>query len=353
MADYNQLKTAIAEVIRTNGNEEITGEVLQFILLEMVGTLGKDFQFAGVGTPSTEFAASDEKRAWILMAGTYENLGEPFVIAENQFAVLTYNGTFKVRPVTVGRLTDAELTEGSHNPVEGGAIYEEFGKVRAEFAEAMQTENRERIATDENLQQQINEIVSGDTGVALSASPVAVFADGADKTVEFTATSSPTAADITFKEKNAGGEGETVEGVNSHVFPVTVNSTSQETKTYQASFVVAGVSKGTKEASVKLVYPMFVGAGADYAGGLFEEQSARPTPAGTYNIETAQGDHLLFDVPEGMSISKVLLYDNPQFPTEVAVETVASSRTGLDGSAYTCFQSVSTFAAGTHAYKVS
>jgi hypothetical protein len=64
--DYNQLKTDIAEVIRTNGNEEITGEVLQYILLQMVSALGKNFQFAGVGTDQTVVGTPDENMAWIL-----------------------------------------------------------------------------------------------------------------------------------------------------------------------------------------------------------------------------------------------------------------------------------------------
>ena len=58
--NYEQLKTAIAEVIRTNGNEEITGEVLQYVLIEMVSSLGKDYQFAGIGTASTEVGEPDE-----------------------------------------------------------------------------------------------------------------------------------------------------------------------------------------------------------------------------------------------------------------------------------------------------
>jgi len=131
MADYNQLKTAIAEVIRTNGNEEITGEVLQYILLEMVSALGKDFQFAGVGTSSTEVGEADENLAWIIKAGHYENFGTPFDVAENEFAVVMYKGTFTVTKVPVGRLTDNTLTESGTNPVEGGVIYQEFEKLRA------------------------------------------------------------------------------------------------------------------------------------------------------------------------------------------------------------------------------
>lgn len=128
--NYQQLKDEIAEVIRTNGNEEITGEVLQYILIEMVSTLGKDYQFMGVGTPETEVGTPDDNQAWILGAGEYRNFGSPFVVAENQFAVAEYNGQFTVRLVTVGRPVDPAITPDSPNPVEGGAIAEEFAKLR-------------------------------------------------------------------------------------------------------------------------------------------------------------------------------------------------------------------------------
>lgn len=129
--DYNQLKTDIAEVIRTNGNEEITGEVLQYILLQMVSALGKNFQFAGVGTDQTVVGTPDENMAWILRSGRYQNFGTEFTVAENEFAVVTWNGSFSVAKVAVGRPVDDELMAGGVNPVEGGVIEAEFAQLRA------------------------------------------------------------------------------------------------------------------------------------------------------------------------------------------------------------------------------
>jgi hypothetical protein len=40
MADFSALKTAIQTYIKQNGNEEITGDILQEILLSIVTTLG-------------------------------------------------------------------------------------------------------------------------------------------------------------------------------------------------------------------------------------------------------------------------------------------------------------------------
>lgn len=129
--DYNQLKTDVAAVIRTNGNEEITGEVLQYILLQMITSLGNQFQFAGVGTSETEVGQPDENKAWIVGKGNYSNFGTTFTVAENEIGVVCYNGTFRVQKVAIGRPVDSEITPDGVNPVEGGAIAAEFAQLRA------------------------------------------------------------------------------------------------------------------------------------------------------------------------------------------------------------------------------
>lgn len=129
--DYNQLKTDIAAVIRTNGNEEITGEVLQYVLLMMVSALGKDFQFAGKATPGTEIGTPDENAAWLVGAGTYNNFGPvPFTVNENELGIVMFDGSFTNQKVTIGRKVDDTITQNGTNPVEGQAIYAEFKKLR-------------------------------------------------------------------------------------------------------------------------------------------------------------------------------------------------------------------------------
>lgn len=53
MADYIKLKDAITEVIKTNGNQEITGQILQNTLLSIVNVIGEDRTFAGVAELDT------------------------------------------------------------------------------------------------------------------------------------------------------------------------------------------------------------------------------------------------------------------------------------------------------------
>ena len=73
MANWQNLKEDIAAVIRTNGNEEITGEVLQYILLEMVSRMGADFGIMGVCTPATQPVEPDGRIVYIGGAGEYRN----------------------------------------------------------------------------------------------------------------------------------------------------------------------------------------------------------------------------------------------------------------------------------------
>lgn len=230
---------------------------------------------------------------------------------------------------------------------------QDISNISAVIPEEASSENQlaDKAYVDEaktNLQQQIDAIVSGNAQVNLTASPTAVFADGEDKDVTLTATSSPTPADVTI-----AGVGSAT-NITSKAFAVVINSTTQKKQTYTATFTVAGVNKGSKSATVSLVYPFYYGAGETLAtAAMTQYPTAKASPAGTYNVTIGAGDHIYFEVPAGMSISRVQLYDNPNFPTDVEMQTVTTERTGADGSAYTAYESVSTFAAGTHAFRVS
>ena len=146
--NYNELKTAIAEVIKTNGNEEITGEVMQYILLEMVSSLGKDFQFAGVGSVATDVGEPDENKFWLLPSGRYTNFGEPFDVAENEFAVVTYKGSLAVTKIPVGCVVDSAITENGQNPVKGGAIYEALEELRESKQDNLTWDNAPREGSE-------------------------------------------------------------------------------------------------------------------------------------------------------------------------------------------------------------
>lgn len=94
MANYATLKAAIQQVVKTNGNNEITGALLQQSLLAMINSLGGYYQFAGIATPSTNPGTPDQNVFYLAStAGTYANFGS-LVLADGEIAILKYNGAW-------------------------------------------------------------------------------------------------------------------------------------------------------------------------------------------------------------------------------------------------------------------
>ncbi len=76
MANWTILKAAVAKVIKTNGNQEITGAVLQNALNNIISNVGENASFAGVATPSTNPGTPDGPVFYIASeSGTYSNFG--------------------------------------------------------------------------------------------------------------------------------------------------------------------------------------------------------------------------------------------------------------------------------------
>ena len=72
---YENLKTAIKQAIKNNNNQEITGDLLQSTLLNIVNTIGADYKFLGFATPSTVPPTSKESKLlyFASKAGKYVN----------------------------------------------------------------------------------------------------------------------------------------------------------------------------------------------------------------------------------------------------------------------------------------
>lgn len=89
MGNYEQLKKAIADVIKANGNEEITGAIMQQTLISIVDNLGSNAQFGGVAVPSTVPADTDGSVFYLTSTqGTYPNFNNIEVDA-SEMAVFT------------------------------------------------------------------------------------------------------------------------------------------------------------------------------------------------------------------------------------------------------------------------
>lgn len=93
MANYATLKSAISAAIKQNGNNEITGALLQQQLLAMVNSLGAGFQYGGVATPTLNPGTPDINVFWFATGGQYPNMGGVSV-DDGDIAVITWNGSW-------------------------------------------------------------------------------------------------------------------------------------------------------------------------------------------------------------------------------------------------------------------
>lgn len=76
MGNYEQLKQAVADVIKTNRNQEITGAIMQNTLLSIISTVGSNATFAGIATPTTNPGTPDQNVFYLASEpGIYINFG--------------------------------------------------------------------------------------------------------------------------------------------------------------------------------------------------------------------------------------------------------------------------------------
>lgn len=91
MANWTNLKAAIAETITTNGNQEITGAVLQNTLNAIINAIGENATFTGVAIPTTNPGVPDGPVFYLAgISGVYSNFG---VTLQDEIAVIMSNGS--------------------------------------------------------------------------------------------------------------------------------------------------------------------------------------------------------------------------------------------------------------------
>lgn len=89
MSNNQNLKAAVAQVIKNNGNQEITGDVMQQSLFAIINHFGSGSVFGGIAVPNTNPIDSDVNSFYFATAnGTYSNFGG-YVIDKNQFTVFS------------------------------------------------------------------------------------------------------------------------------------------------------------------------------------------------------------------------------------------------------------------------
>ena len=103
MANYKSLKTTINANVKRNGNQEITGQILNSVLNAMVDTLGTGYSFAGVATPSTNPGTPDAKVFYIANGkGSYINFGG-LQVTEDEVVVLYWDSLWHKESTGIAR----------------------------------------------------------------------------------------------------------------------------------------------------------------------------------------------------------------------------------------------------------
>lgn len=122
MANFANLKAAINSVIKANGQREITGEVMNQVLTAMVNSLGSNYQFAGVATPSTNPGTPDQNVFYMAtQAGTYTNFSA--IVLQAGISILLWDGSWSSETFFT---VDSVPTAGSNNFITSGAVFDKM-----------------------------------------------------------------------------------------------------------------------------------------------------------------------------------------------------------------------------------
>lgn len=113
MGNYEQLKKAIANVIKTNGNQEITGAIMQNVLNTIVSTLGANRTFVGIANKNTNPGTPDGNVFYIAYtAGNYVNFQygtANLTVNPGELAIL-YNEKTNWGKFVIGMSSDGVIT---------------------------------------------------------------------------------------------------------------------------------------------------------------------------------------------------------------------------------------------------
>lgn len=90
MGNYDELKHAVSDVIKTNGNQEITGQVLQNTLLSIINIVGANATFVGIATPTTIPGTPDQNIFYLAtIEGRYINFNN--IVLPNGISIIYIN----------------------------------------------------------------------------------------------------------------------------------------------------------------------------------------------------------------------------------------------------------------------
>lgn len=132
MGNYEELKAAVASVIKTNGNQKITGQVLQNTLTTLISQVGANATFAGIATPETAPGTPDQNVFYIAgQSGVYANFGG-YEVTKNAVAFNNVGGNWVATELNLlssdfGDSAVYDMAYSGYLPVDLGHLYNHSG----------------------------------------------------------------------------------------------------------------------------------------------------------------------------------------------------------------------------------
>lgn len=137
MANYSELHQTINDNIKLNGNQQITGQVLQNVLNAIVDNLTAGYLLVGIATEDGNPGTPDQNLCWLATQGTYTNYGN-ITVESGKLAVIKYNGTWTSDTVDV---------QGAVTAGDGIAISDE-GAVSVKTGTGVKIDEEGNVAAD-------------------------------------------------------------------------------------------------------------------------------------------------------------------------------------------------------------
>lgn len=134
MGNYEELKAAVASVIKTNGNQKITGQVLQNTLTTLISQVGANATFAGIATPDTAPGTPDQNVFYIAgQSGVYANFGG-YEVTKNAVAFNNVSGNWVATELNLlssdfGNSAVYDMAYSGYLPVDFGHLYNHSGGI--------------------------------------------------------------------------------------------------------------------------------------------------------------------------------------------------------------------------------
>lgn len=140
MGNYEQLKQAVSDVIKTNGNREIAGAILQNALLSIISTIGKNATFAGIANPNTNPGTPDQNIFYLVNTpGEYVNFNN-ISISDGIYYITNKDGNWVANKIgsstaysTAGILKGIKKTSGFSDATRIDVSIEKNRKLKVEW----------------------------------------------------------------------------------------------------------------------------------------------------------------------------------------------------------------------------